>query len=131
MFISVLLFVGVKVKSDGGIVEDILVMLFGLIIVGVFVEILFSFFIMCLKCIIILLIMGIVIIFIGLLLINVGMIDLVGGFNVESFGSLLNLGIGVVVLLVIVFLNVLVNYWLCLLVIFIGMIIGILYVVLI
>ena len=129
-FISALLLAGAKVKSDGGTAEDILAMLFGLTIAGAFVEILFSLFITRLKRIITPLTTGIVITSIGLSLINVGMTDLAGGFNAESFGSLSNLGIGVAVLLVIVFLNASANHWLRLSAIFIGMIIGTSYVAL-
>lgn len=127
-FISALLLAGNKVQSEGGSSEDILALLFGLTIAGAFVEVIFSLFITHLKRIITPLTTGIVITAIGLSLINVGMTDLAGGFNADSFGDINNLAIGVSVLLIIVFLNASSNHWLRLSAIFIGMIVGTLYV---
>lgn len=100
-------------------------MMLGVCFFGVFVEIILSQFINQIKCVIILVIIGVVIIVIGILLIKVGMMDLVGGFNVDVFGSVENLLLGLGVLLVIIYFNVCKNYWLRLLVIFIGMVMGI------
>lgn len=127
-FISALLLAGTKVQNEGGSNEDVLAMLFGLTIAGAFVEVIFSLFIAHLKRIITPLTTGIVITSIGLSLINVGMTDLAGGYNAAGFGDLSNLGIGVCVLLAIVFLNASSNHWLRLSAIFIGMIVGTVYV---
>jgi xanthine permease XanP len=127
-FISALLLAGNQVKNNGGSSEDILALLFGLTMAGAVVEIVFSLFIAQLKRIITPLTTGIVITAIGLSLINVGMTDLAGGFNAEGFADVSNLGIGVAVLLVIVFLNASSNHWLRLSAIFIGMFLGTFYI---
>ena len=123
-FISALLLAGMKVKNEGGSSEEILSLLFGLTLAGALVEVVFSLFVTQLKRIITPLTTGIVITAIGLSLINVGMTDLAGGFNAESFASLDNLGLGVSVLLIIVFLNASNNHWVRLSAIFIGMTLG-------
>ena len=117
-----------KVKNEGGSSEEILSLLFGLTLAGALVEVVFSLFVTQLKRIITPLTTGIVITAIGLSLINVGMTDLAGGFNAESFASLDNLGLGVSVLLIIVFLNASNNHWVRLSAIFIGMTLGTAYV---
>ncbi|AMJ86474.1 uracil-xanthine permease family protein [Alteromonas sp. Mac1] len=127
-FISALLLAGMKVKNEGGSSEDILSLLFGLTLAGALVEVVFSLFVTQLKRIITPLTTGIVITAIGLSLINVGMTDLAGGFNAESFASLDNLGLGVSVLLIIVFLNASNNHWVRLSAIFVGMTLGTAYV---
>lgn len=123
-FISALLLAGNHVKNSGGTEEDILALLFGLTMAGAVVEVIFSLFISRLKRIITPLTTGIVITAIGLSLINVGMTDLAGGFNAEGFADVSNLGVGLVVLLIIVFLNASSNHWLRLSAIFIGMAAG-------
>ena len=123
-FISALLLAGMKVKNEGGSSEEILSLLFGLTLAGAVVEVVFSLFVTQLKRIITPLTTGIVITAIGLSLINVGMTDLAGGFNAESFASLDNLGLGVSVLLIIVFLNASNNHWVRLSAIFVGMTVG-------
>ncbi|MBQ4828220.1 purine permease [Alteromonas sp. MMG017] len=127
-FISALLLAGMKVKNEGGSSEEILSLLFGLTLAGAVVEVVFSLFVTQLKRIITPLTTGIVITAIGLSLINVGMTDLAGGFNAESFASLDNLGLGVSVLLIIVFLNASNNHWVRLSAIFVGMTLGTAYV---
>lgn len=129
-FISALILAGNKIKADGGTPEDMLALLFGLTMAGACVEIIFSFFVTRLKRIITPLTTGIVITAIGLSLINVGMTDLAGGFNASNFASIDNLGVGLAVLLMIVFLNASSNTWLRLSAIFVGMTIGALYVAL-
>lgn len=129
-FISALILAGVHVRQQGGTDEDVLAMLFGLTLAGASIEILFSFFVQHLRRIITPLTTGIVITAIGLSLINVGMTDLAGGFNADSFGQTNNLLLGVGVLLVIVFLNASQNHWIRLSSIFIGMVLGYSYVLL-
>ena len=123
-FISALLLAGFKVKNSGGSSEEILALLFGLTLAGAFVEVIFSLFVVRLKRIITPLTTGIVITAIGLSLINVGMTDLAGGFNADSFASVTNLTLGLSVLLIIVYLNACNNQWLRLSAIFIGMTLG-------
>ncbi len=123
-FITALITGGVLVKSRGGSEEDILAMMFGVTLMGAFIEIFLSFFIDKIKRIITPLTTGIVITTIGLSLIKVGMTDLAGGFGSESFGSLNNLLLGFIVLIIIICLNASKYAWLRLSSIFIGIMAG-------
>ena len=67
---------------------------------------------------------GIVITVIGLSLIRVGIVDFAGGFGAENFGSLTNLALGGIVLIVILALTLLKNKTLQVSSIFIGMLVG-------
>lgn len=123
-FITALITGGFIVKSHGGSADDILAMMFGVTLVGSFIEIFISFFIDKIKKIITPLTTGIVITTIGLSLIKVGMTDLAGGFGSESFGSIQNLLLGGTVLVIIITLNASKNAWLRLSSIFIGIFVG-------
>ncbi|NVK57249.1 MAG: purine permease [Alteromonadaceae bacterium] len=123
-FISALLLVGTTIKSRGGSNDDILAMMFGVCFLGAFVEIILSQFIQQIKRIITPITTGVVIIAIGISLIKVGMTDLAGGFNSESFGDVANLNLGLGVLLIIIIFNSHRNRWLRLSAIFIGMTVG-------
>jgi len=123
-FITALITGGLLVKSRGGSEEDILAMMFGVTIMGAFIEIFMSFFIDKIKRVITPLTTGIVITTIGLSLIKVGMTDLAGGFGSESFGSISNLLLGLTVLAIIICLNSSKNPWLRLSSIFIGIFVG-------
>lgn len=123
-FMSALIMVGTTIKARGGSNDDVLAMMFGVSFWGAFVEIILSHFITQLKRIITPITTGVVIIAIGISLIKVGMTDLAGGFNSESFGSITNLSLGLGVLFVIIFFNAHKNRWLRLSAIFIGMFVG-------
>lgn len=104
-FIGALLIAGASVKSQGGSNADIMAMMLGISMAGALVEVILSVFIHRLKTIITPLTTGIVITAIGLSLIKVGMTDLAGGFGADNFGAPSELSLGLVVVLVIVFLN--------------------------
>ncbi|GGF70367.1 uracil-xanthine permease family protein [Alteromonas lipolytica] len=123
-FISALLMVGTTIKARGGSNDDILAMMLGVCFWGAFVEIILSQFIQQIKRVITPITTGVVIIAIGISLIKVGMTDLAGGFNSDSFGSVTNLSLGLGVLLVIIYFNAHKNRWLRLSAIFIGMFVG-------
>jgi xanthine permease XanP len=123
-FITALITGGALVKSRGGSADDILAMMFGVTLMGAFIEIFISFFIDKIKRVITPLTTGIVITTIGLSLIKVGMTDLAGGFGSESLGSLNNLLLGLTVLTIIICLNASKYAWLRLSSIFIGIFIG-------
>ncbi|MDC8831450.1 uracil-xanthine permease family protein [Alteromonas gilva] len=123
-FISALLLVGTTIKSRGGSNDEILAMMFGVCFWGAFVEIILSQFIQQIKRVITPITTGVVIIAIGISLIKVGMTDLAGGFNSDSFGDVANLNLGLGVLLIIIIFNSHRNRWLRLSAIFIGMTVG-------
>lgn len=104
-FLSSILAAGFIAKGKGGGPEDILSLIFGVCFLGAFIEIFLSQFLHKLKTFINPLVTGIVITAIGLSLIKVGITDLGGGFKAPDFGSLVNLGLGGSVLLLIVILN--------------------------
>lgn len=104
-FLSSILAAGFIAKGKGGGPEEILSLIFGVCFLGAFIEIFLSQFLHKLKTFINPLVTGIVITAIGLSLIKVGITDLGGGFKAPDFGSLVNLGLGGSVLLLIVILN--------------------------
>ena len=123
-FVSALLVAGFTVKNRGGGPEEILSTMYGVCLVGAFIEILVSQFIEKVKRVITPLTTGIVITTIGVSLIKVGFADLAGGFNSENFGALSNLGLGLFVLIIIIAMNVSSNPWVRLSAITIGMLTG-------
>lgn len=123
-FISALLIAGFSVKTQGGSKEEILSTLYGICLLGAFIEIVMSQFVEKIKRIITPLTTGIVITTIGISLIKVGITDLGGGFGSESFGSIANLLVGMFVLVIIIGMNVSSNPWIRLSGIMIGMLVG-------
>lgn len=123
-FISALLIAGFSVKAQGGSKEEILSTLYGICLLGAFIEIVMSQFVEKIKRIITPLTTGIVITTIGISLIKVGITDLGGGFGSESFGSISNLLVGMFVLVIIIGMNVSSNPWIRLSGIMIGMLVG-------
>jgi xanthine permease XanP len=123
-FISALLIAGFSVKAQGGSKDQILSTLYGICLLGAFIEIVMSQFIEKIKRIITPLTTGIVITTIGISLIKVGITDLGGGFGSESFGSISNLLVGMFVLVIIIGMNVSSNPWIRLSGIMIGMLLG-------
>jgi xanthine permease XanP len=116
-FISALLIAGFSVKAQGGSKDQILSTLYGICLLGAFIEIVMSQFIEKIKRIITPLTTGIVIT-------TIGISDLGGGFGSESFGSISNLLVGMFVLVIIIGMNVSSNPWIRLSGIMIGMLLG-------
>lgn len=123
-FVSTLILAGVSVRNRGGSDADVMAMLLGISMAGAMVEIMLSLFIHKLKRLLNPLITGIVITSIGLSLIKVGMTDLAGGFGAPDFGDSTHWLVGLLVLLIIIFLNAASNHWLRLSAIFVGMVAG-------
>ena len=123
-FLGSILAAGFIAKAQGGGPDEILSLIFGVCILGAFIEIILSQFIHRLKRIITPLVTGIVITIIGIYLIKVGMTDLAGGFKAEDFGSPANLMLGATVLVSIIILNRSDNQWIRLSSIVIGLTIG-------
>ena len=123
-FLGSVLAAGFIAKSRGGGPDEILALIIGVCFLGAFVEIVLSQFITHLKKVINPTVTGIVITVIGLSLIRVGIVDFAGGFGAENFGSLTNLALGGIVLIVILALTLLKNKTLQVSSIFIGMLVG-------
>ncbi len=128
-FIGSIIATGFMIKKAGGGTNEILATVFGICFVGAFIEIFLSRFLHHLKKIITPIVTGIVVTTIGLSLIKVGITDMAGGqwlleHHPESFGNLKNLGLGMLVLLIIVFFNRSKNQFLRMSSIVIGLVIG-------
>jgi len=99
-------------------------MIFGICFLGAFVEGILSQFLDQLKKVITPIVTGIVITTIGLYLIKVGMTDLGGGFGAKDYGSLQNIGVGFLTLLVVILVNRFKNQHLRMSAIMIGLAVG-------
>ena len=104
-FLGSILAAGFIAKGKGGGPDEILSLIFGVCLLGAFIEIFLSQVMHKLRRVITPLVTGIVITIIGVSLIKVGMTDLAGGFKAKDFGSLQNLGLGLFVLTLIIILN--------------------------
>lgn len=107
-FLGTLIMSGVALRESGLSNEAILTTIFGTCFVGSFVEIIASRFLPYLKRIITPLVSGVVVTLIGLTLIQVAITDFGGGFAAMSngsYGSLENLALGSIVLIIILAFN--------------------------
>lgn len=101
-----------------------LAMIFGIQFAGAFVEIILSQFIPVMRRILTPVVTGTVVSLIGLSLIDAGISDMAGGAGAEDFGSLRNLGLAGLVLVVIIVLNRSRNQYLRMGAIVIGLLVG-------
>lgn len=120
-FLGSILAAGFIAKAKGGGPDEVLSLIFGVCLLGCFIEIALSQFLHKLRRIITPTVTGIVITIIGVSLIKVGMTDLAGGFKAEDFGSWQNLALGTFVLCTIITLNRSSNQWIRLSAIVIGL----------
>ncbi|MCP4687189.1 MAG: purine permease, partial [Desulfobacterales bacterium] len=113
-FLGTILAMGFSIKNAGGSPEQILTTIFGVCFACSFIEMIFSRFIPFLRKIITPLVSGIVVTLIGLSLIKVGITDFCGGAyqlklltqgKPSDFGSLENIGLAFLVLLLIIIFN--------------------------
>jgi xanthine permease XanP len=128
-FLSSVLAAGFIAKANGGGPNEILAMIFGVCMLGAFIEIGLSQVLSKLKRVITPIVTGTVITIIGISLIKVGFTDLAGGKwlmdnKPEFFASFENLFLGVIVMIIIVLANKSSNQWIRLSSIIIGMIVG-------
>lgn len=128
-FLSSVLAAGFIAKANGGGPDEILSLIFGVCVLGAFVEIIVSQFIGKLKRVITPVVTGTVITIIGISLIKVGFTDLAGGQwlltnKPEQFASFDNLFLGALVMVSIIAAHKYGNQWVRLSSIIIGMIIG-------
>ncbi len=128
-FLGSILAAGFIVKNAGGGPREILATIYGICFFGAFIEMFLSRFLHHLKKIITPIVTGVVVTTIGLSLIKVGITDMAGGQwlldnKPEFFGSLENLGLGFMVLVIIVIFNRSKNQFLRMSSIVIGLAIG-------
>ncbi|MDJ0832960.1 MAG: nucleobase:cation symporter-2 family protein [Gammaproteobacteria bacterium] len=127
-FVGPIIGATLAVQAEAG-VEAALATMFGVIIVGAFIEIFLSRFLHLAKRIITPVVTGVVVTLIGLTLIKVGLIAIGGGFYVmtnvpDAFATLTNLGLAGMVLAIILFLNMSKNPMLRMSSIVIGLAVG-------
>lgn len=128
-FLSSVLAAGFIAKANGGGPNEILAMIFGVCILGAFIEIGLSQILPKLKRIVTPIVTGTVITIIGISLIKVGFTDLAGGKwlmdnKPEFFASYENLFLGALVMITIILANKSSNQWVRLSSIIIGMLVG-------
>ena len=128
-FLGSILAAGFIVKNSGGGPKEILATIYGICFFGAFIEMFLSRFLHHLKKIITPIVTGVVVTTIGLSLIKVGITDMAGGQwlldnKPEFFGTLENLGLGFMVLVIIVIFNRSKNQFLRMSSIVIGLAIG-------
>lgn len=107
-FIGPIIAAGLGVTGAGGTTAEALGLIFGLCLVGSFIEMIFSRFVHLAQKIITPLVTGTVVTLIGLTLINVGITSMGGGFPAReagTFGSPQNLGLAFLVLVTVIILN--------------------------
>lgn len=107
-FISTIISIGMGVIGKGGTPETAVATICGVALVGSVIQMTCSRFLPLLRRVFPPLVSGIVVTMIGLSLIKVGIIDFGGGFasmGNGTFGSLQNLGLGMLVLVIIIVLN--------------------------
>ena len=128
-FLSSILAAGFIAKANGGGPDEILAMIFGVCVLGAFIEIGLSQVLGKLKRIITPIVTGTVITIIGISLIKIGFTDMAGGTwlmnnKPEFFASFENLSLGVIVMITIIIANKSSNQWVRLSSIIIGMAVG-------
>ena len=118
---------GTAATGAGSTPQEALGLIFGLCFFGSFIEIFLSRFLHLAKKYITPLVTGVVVTLIGLTLIKVGMTSIGGGVpaqNNDTFGSVINLGIAALVLVIIIALNATTNPYLRMSSIVIGLVVG-------
>ncbi|MEC7118735.1 MAG: nucleobase:cation symporter-2 family protein [Pseudomonadota bacterium] len=123
-FLASILAAGMLAKGRGATPEEILALLFGVTFIGSFIEIILSQFIHKLKNIITPIVTGVVITVIGMSLVKVGFTDMAGGFGAANFGSIENLALAFVVIMVIVALSFVQQHTIRLSAVLIGLLVG-------
>ncbi|RKS85810.1 xanthine permease XanP [Orbus hercynius] len=126
-FVAPVIAGGLTLRSGGATVEVMMATLFGTLMLGSFTEMILSRVLHLAQKIITPLVSGIVVMIIGLSLIQVGLTSVGGGFAAMqngTFGSLINLSLAGIVLLVIIVLNIQKNPYLRLSSLVIAMAVG-------
>ncbi len=123
-FVGPILAAGTAAKAAGRSPEEILALLFGLCLAGSLVEMGISQIITSLRRIITPAVTGTVITVIGLSLVKISFTDLMGGGAAPESHCMENLAVGFLVVVVIVWLSVLQNFWLRISAVMVGVVAG-------
>ncbi len=126
-FVGPILSTGIAVTKGGGTTQQAFALIFGLCFFGAFIEIFLSRFLHLASKIITPLVTGTIVMIIGLTLIKVGVISMGGGVPAQkagTFGSIQNLGVALMVLLIIIILNCSRNAYVRMASVVVGLVIG-------
>ena len=126
-FVTVMIALGAGMK-EGGLTKDVMIsMLLGVSFVGAFLVCFSAWLLPYLKKVITPTVSGVVVMLIGLSLVHVGITDFGGGFGAKAdgtFGSMENLGLASLVLLIVLIFNCMKNPLLRMSGIAVGLIVG-------
>ncbi|NWO11788.1 purine permease [Chromohalobacter salexigens] len=123
-FVAALIAAGETARAGGASDEAVIATLLGVCAVGSFIEIALGGMLHRLKRIITPTVTGVVVTLIGLSLVKVGVTDMAGGFGAEDFGSLANLGLAALVIVVVLACQMSRYTWLRIGSVFFGLVIG-------
>ncbi|WP_280571031.1 solute carrier family 23 protein, partial [Chromohalobacter sp. 296-RDG] len=123
-FVAALIAAGETARAGGANDEAVIATLLGVCAVGSFIEIALGGMLHRLKRIITPTVTGVVVTLIGLSLVKVGVTDMAGGVGTEDFGSLSNLGLAALVIVVVLACQMSRHIWLRIGSVFFGLVIG-------
>ncbi|MEQ7871299.1 nucleobase:cation symporter-2 family protein [Chromohalobacter salexigens] len=123
-FVAALIAAGQAARTDGASDEAVIATLIGVCALGSFIEIALGGMLHRLKRIITPTVTGVVVTLIGLSLVKVGVTDMAGGVGAEDFGSLANLGLAALVIVVVLACQMSRHPWLRIGSVFYGLVIG-------
>lgn len=123
-FVAALIAAGQAARTDGASDEAVIATLVGVCALGSFIEIALGGMLHRLKRIITPTVTGVVVTLIGLSLVKVGVTDMAGGVGAEDFGSLANLGLAALVIVVVLACQMSRHPWLRIGSVFYGLVIG-------
>ncbi|WP_432415140.1 uracil-xanthine permease family protein [Chromohalobacter israelensis] len=123
-FVAALIAAGQAARTDGASDEAVIATLIGVCALGSCIEIALGGMLHRLKRIITPTVTGVVVTLIGLSLVKVGVTDMAGGVGAEDFGSLANLGLAALVIVVVLACQMSRHPWLRIGSVFYGLVIG-------
>ncbi|MCI0511208.1 xanthine permease XanP [Chromohalobacter marismortui] len=123
-FVAALIAAGQAARTSGASDEAVIATLIGVCTLGSFIEIALGGMLHRLKRIITPTVTGVVVTLIGLSLVKVGVTDMAGGVGAEDFGSLANLGLAALVIVVVLACQMSRHPWLRIGSVFYGLVIG-------
>ncbi|MCK2042268.1 purine permease [Chromohalobacter sp. TMW 2.2308] len=123
-FVAALIAAGQAAQTGGASDEAVIATLLGVCAVGSFIEIALGGMLHRLKRIITPTVTGVVVTLIGLSLVKVGVTDMAGGVGAEDFGSLANLGLAALVIVVVLACQMSRHIWLRIGSVFFGLVTG-------
>ncbi|OLO11996.1 xanthine permease XanP [Chromohalobacter japonicus] len=123
-FVAALIAAGETARAGGASDEAVIATLLGVCAVGSFIEIALGGMLHRLKRIVTPTVTGVVVTLIGLSLVKVGVTDMAGGVGAEDFGSLANLGLAALVIVVVLACQMSRHTWLRIGSVFFGLVTG-------